>query len=39
VVLLRREERWIRSFHRFSLAVWLIWLVPYFSPMLLGLER
>jgi len=39
VVLLRRDERWIRSFHRFSLAVWLIWLVPYFSPMLLGLER
>lgn len=39
VVLLRRHERWIRTFHRFSLAVWLIWLIPYFSPMLLGLER
>ena len=39
IVLLRKDEHWIRSFHRFSLAVWLIWLVPYFSPMLLGLER
>lgn len=33
VVLLRRDERWIRSFHRFSIVVWAIWLIPYFSPM------
>lgn len=32
VVLLRRDERWITRFHRFSIVVWLIWLVPYFSP-------
>ena len=33
VVLFRHDEQWIRSFHKFSLLVWLIWLVPYFSPM------
>jgi uncharacterized repeat protein (TIGR03987 family) len=36
LVLVRKDERMIRSFHRFSVAVWLIWLVPYFSPMILG---
>jgi uncharacterized repeat protein (TIGR03987 family) len=33
VVLIRKDERWIIRFHRFSVAVWLIWLIPYFSPM------
>lgn len=33
VVLVRKDERWITNFHRFSVVVWLIWLVPYFSPM------
>jgi uncharacterized repeat protein (TIGR03987 family) len=33
VVLVRKEEKMIRSFHRFSVAVWVIWLIPYFSPM------
>jgi hypothetical protein len=37
VVLLRRDERWILSFHRFSVVVWLIWLVPYASPMFFSL--
>ena len=37
VVLLRRDEAWIVKFHRFSLFVWLVWLVPYFSPMVLGM--
>jgi uncharacterized repeat protein (TIGR03987 family) len=33
IVLLRRDEIWIVNFHRFSLIVWTIWLIPYFSPM------
>jgi uncharacterized repeat protein (TIGR03987 family) len=37
VVLLRRDERLIRSFHRFSLFVWLVWLIPYFSPMVFAI--
>jgi uncharacterized repeat protein (TIGR03987 family) len=35
VVLLRQDEKMIVSFHKFSVLVWLIWLIPYFSPMLL----
>jgi len=36
IVLVRKDEHMIRSFHRFSVAVWFIWLIPYFSPMILG---
>lgn len=31
IVLMRRDEKWILSFHRFSLIVWLVWLVPYLN--------
>jgi uncharacterized repeat protein (TIGR03987 family) len=37
IVLVRHNEQAIRSFHRFSLFVWLMWLVPYFSPVLFPL--
>jgi len=37
VVLMRKDERWINSFHRFSVAVWVIWLIPYLSPMFFAL--
>lgn len=33
VVLLKKDEKLIVSFHKFSIFVWLVWLVPYFSPM------
>jgi uncharacterized repeat protein (TIGR03987 family) len=33
VVLIRKDEKMILTFHKFSIAVWLIWLIPYFSPM------
>ena len=33
VVLIRKDENMINNFHRFSIAVWVIWLIPYFSPM------
>ncbi len=39
VVLVRKDERWITNFHRFSVAVWLIWLIPYFSPMLFSIAE
>ncbi len=38
VVLLRRHERWLRNFHKFSVFVWFIWLIPYFSPMIVPLS-
>lgn len=28
-----------RGFHRYSLLVWLVWLVPYFGGMYLGMRR
>jgi uncharacterized repeat protein (TIGR03987 family) len=37
VVLVRRDERWISNFHKFSVVVWAIWLIPYFSPMFFAL--
>ena len=37
VVLVRKDEKALTNFHKFSLFVWLIWLIPYFSPMIFGL--
>jgi uncharacterized repeat protein (TIGR03987 family) len=33
IVLVRKDERMILNFHKFSVFVWLIWLIPYSSPM------
>lgn len=37
IVLVRKDERAILNFHKFSLVVWLIWLVPYFSGFFLSM--
>ena len=37
VVLVKKNEKVILKFHKFSIAVWLIWLIPYFSPMVFAL--
>jgi uncharacterized repeat protein (TIGR03987 family) len=37
IVLLRKDENAIQNFHKFSVAVWVIWLIPYFSPMFFSL--
>jgi uncharacterized repeat protein (TIGR03987 family) len=37
LVLVRKDEKMIVSFHRFSIFVWLVWLIPYFSPMVVGM--
>jgi uncharacterized repeat protein (TIGR03987 family) len=36
VVLARRNEKLIVRFHRFSIVVWAIWLVPMIGGMVLG---
>ncbi len=33
IVLIKKDEKAINNFHKFSVAVWFIWLIPYFSPM------
>ena len=37
IVLARKDEHAILNFHKFSLVVWLIWLVPYFSGFFLSM--
>jgi len=34
VVLVKKDEKMILNFHKFSIFVWLVWLIPYFSPMI-----
>ena len=36
IVLARRDERAIVTFHRFSVVVWTVWLVPFVSGALIG---
>lgn len=37
VVLVKKDEKWLTVFHRFSVTVWVIWLIPYSGPMLMRL--
>jgi uncharacterized repeat protein (TIGR03987 family) len=37
-VVIKKNEAMKNKFHRFSIIVWLIWLIPYFSGMYLGMR-
>jgi uncharacterized repeat protein (TIGR03987 family) len=37
VVLRKKDESAIQNFHKFSVVVWIVWLIPYFSPMIFGM--
>ena len=37
VVIWRRQQTMMVRFHRLSLFVWLVWLVPYFGGMFLAM--
>jgi uncharacterized repeat protein (TIGR03987 family) len=37
LVLFKKDENAINNFHKFSLVVWFIWLIPYFSPMIINM--
>ncbi len=37
IVLWKKDEKAIKSFHKFSVFVWVVWLIPYFSPMFFAL--
>ena len=39
VVLIKKDEKLISSFHKFSLLVWFIWLIPYLSPMFFAMAQ
>jgi len=34
IVLVKKDENMIIKFHKFSIFVWLVWLIPYFSPLI-----
>ena len=36
VVLIRKNETQILQFHKFSIVVWVIWLIPMVTGMILG---
>lgn len=38
-VSLKGSDKARSGFHRFSLIVWLIWLIPYFGGMYMGMHR
>ncbi len=38
-VLQKKDEKAILNFHKFSVMVWLIWLIPYFSPMFFNMAN
>ena len=38
IVLVKNRESLTKSFHKFSLAVWCIWLVPYILGMIIGMR-
>lgn len=38
VVVSRNLEKMKKVFHRYSLVVWLIWLIPYFGGMIMAMK-
>ena len=36
VVLAKKNEKMILNFHKFSIFVWIIWLIPYLSGLIFG---
>jgi uncharacterized repeat protein (TIGR03987 family) len=37
-VLVRRDEKAMHTFHRLSIIVWVIWLVPFVLGMMMGMR-
>jgi uncharacterized repeat protein (TIGR03987 family) len=38
VVIKRRNEKLITSFHKFSMFVWMIWLIPYITGVIMHMK-
>ncbi|MBU0928851.1 MAG: TIGR03987 family protein [Spirochaetes bacterium] len=39
IVLAKKDEKAMGGFHRYSIIVWAIWLVPFFTGMALAMLR
>ena len=38
-VLYKKDEKKILQFHKFSLVVWIIWLIPMVTGMIYGVSK
>lgn len=38
IVVVKQNESLRNKFHKFSIVVWLIWLIPYFGGLYLGMS-
>jgi len=38
-VVRKKQENLRLKFHRYSLIVWLVWLIPYFGGMMMGMMK
>ena len=38
IVLARKDEKTMHTFHRFSIVVWVIWLIPFVLGMMMGMR-
>jgi len=39
IVLIKQNENMILKFHRFSIFVWVVWLIPMLSGIIFGAVR
>lgn len=39
ITLYKGKDEQMETFHKFSMVVWLIWLVPYFIGMVMGMSN
>jgi len=38
-IIIKNDPKQLTTFHKFSLIVWLIWLIPYFTGFFSGMTR
>ncbi len=38
-VVKKKQETLRQKFHKYSIIVWLIWLIPYFGGMMMGMSK
>jgi len=39
MVLVSKKEKARENFHKFSLVVWIVWLIPYLSGVIVGMGK
>lgn len=38
IVLIKKNEKMIENFHKFSIVVWILWLIPFLSGMMMNMK-